>query len=55
MSGDGGGRGGKNPTDRGSPPPPRSLEEDAGMIKRGGRPLPAAQSNHTREDYGRAQ
>ena len=28
------------------PPPPRSLEEDVGVVQRGGGPRPAARSNH---------
>ena len=52
TAGEDGGRGGGNPIDRGSPPTTRSLEEDAGVVSRSGRPLPAAFSGYTQADHG---
>ena len=45
--GDDGGRGSGTPTERGSPPPLQSLEEDVEVVHKSGRPRPAACSNHT--------
>ena len=48
---DNSGRGCGKPTDQGSPPPTRNLEEDTGVVSRSSRPHPTARSSNTRADY----
>ena len=52
MTGGGNGRGCGADSYRNPPLPPRSMEEDEGLVQSGGGPLPVVSTSHTQADNG---